>query len=76
LAGFLVYLREGGALEPLLVGKLGPQHVPIIEELQWRKVLVPPPLRPRYLDDPAAVNRLEDLRRGVAVPDLVKKGRK
>lgn len=74
LVGVLAYLREGGALEPLLVGKLGPDHVPIIEELQWRKVLVPPPLRPRYLDNAGAVRRLADLRRGVSVLDLVKRG--
>lgn len=74
LVGVLDYLREGGALEPLLVGKLGPQHVPIIEELRWRKVLVAPPLRPRYLDDPGAVTRLADLRRGVTVLDLVRRG--
>ena len=75
LVGVLAYLQGGGALEPLLVGKLGPDHVPIIEELQWRKVLVPVPLRPRYLDDPQAVSRLDDLRRGVSVLDLVKKRR-
>jgi uncharacterized protein (TIGR02421 family) len=76
LVGVLDYLRDGGALDPLLVGKLGPDHVPIIEELQWRKVLVPPPLRPRYLDDPRAVDRLEDLRRGVSVLELVKRGQR
>jgi uncharacterized protein (TIGR02421 family) len=76
LVGVLAYLREGGALEPLLVGKLGPDHVPIIEELQWRKVLVPAPLKPRYLDDPEAVRRLADVRRGVSVLDLVKRGRR
>ncbi len=73
LVGVLAYLQGGGALEPLLVGKLGPDHVPIIEELQWRKVLVPPPLRPRYLDDPQAVKRLDRVRRGISVLDLVKK---
>jgi uncharacterized protein (TIGR02421 family) len=76
LVGVLAYLRDGGALEPLLVGKLGPDHVPIIKELQWRKVLVPPPLRPRYLDDPGAVRRLAGLRQGVSVLDLVKRGQR
>ncbi len=76
LAGLLAYLRKGGELEPLLVGKLGSDHVPIVEELQWRKVLAPPPLRPRYLDDPEAARRLADLRRGVSVMDLVKGGRR
>ncbi len=75
LARVLNYLREGGSLEPLLIGKLGPDHIPIIEELQWRKVLRPPPLRPRYLDDPDALERLQHTRRGVTVLDLVKKGR-
>lgn len=75
LVGLLGYLREGGELDPLLVGKLGADHVPIIEELQWRNVLAPPPLRPRYLTDPEAVQRLAELRRGVSVMDLVK-GRK
>lgn len=76
LVGLLAYLREGGALEPLLVGKLGADHVPIIEELQWRKVLVPSPLRPRYLDDPRAAERLAKIRNGVTVLDLVKGARK
>ena len=76
LVGLLTYLREGGALDPLLVGKLGPDHVPIIEELQWRKVLVTPPLRPRYLDDPIAAERLAHIRNGVTVLDLVKGARK
>jgi uncharacterized protein (TIGR02421 family) len=76
LVDLLTYLREGGALEPLLLGKLGADHVPIIEELQWRKVLVPPPLRPRYLDDPEAAQRLADVRNGASVLDLVKGGRK
>ena len=75
LVGVLSYLREGGSLEPLLVGKLGPEHVSIIEELQWRKVLVPPPLRPRYLDKPAAQERLDGLRRGASVLDLAMEGR-
>lgn len=76
LVGLLAYLGDGGALDPLLVGKLGPQHVPIVEELQWRNVLVPAPLRPRYLDDPRVVKRLEELRRGASVLDLVKGGRR
>ena len=76
LVDLLTYLREGGALDPLLVGKLGAEHVPIVEELQWRNVLSDPPLKPRYLDDPAAIDRLEEIRRGVSVLNLVKGGRR
>lgn len=75
LAGLLAYLHGGGSLEPLLVGKLGADHVPVIEELQWRKVLVPPPLRPRFLEDPAALERLDAVRKGLSVLDLVKRKR-
>lgn len=56
------YLAEGGRLDTLLVGKVSVDHAPVIEELQRRRVLVPPPLRPSYLDEPDAHYRLERLR--------------
>ncbi len=71
LADLLKYLRGGGDLKPLLVGKIAVEHVPIIEELQWRKVLKPPLLRPRFLDAPGAQERLERARKGLDVLDLV-----
>ncbi len=70
--GMLDYLREGGDYSSLLVGKFGPEHIPIIEELRWREVLAPSVLRPRYLDDPAGVQRLAALRQSSNVLDLVK----
>jgi hypothetical protein len=73
LRALLVYLKEGGEFERLLVGKFGVDHIPIVEELQWREVLRPPALRPRYLDDPEAIKRLEGLGRGLSVLDLVKR---
>ncbi len=74
LAGLLAYLREGGSLDTLLIGKLGLADVPIIEELQWRKILRPPPLRPRHLDDPVSQARLQAARQGLTILDLVEKG--
>ncbi|MBI1352843.1 MAG: flavohemoglobin expression-modulating QEGLA motif protein [Acidobacteria bacterium] len=71
LAALLRYLREGGLLEPLLVGKIGLRHLPLIEELKWRKLLVPPPLRPRYLDQPTARERLAKVGQGMEVMELV-----
>ncbi len=71
LVGFLDYLQKGGSLEPLLVGKIAATHVPVIEELQWRRVLVPPPLRPRFLDIPGAAERLERARGGLQVHELI-----
>jgi len=67
------YLRRGGDFEPLLIGKIAENHVPIVRELLWRQVLKPPPLRPRYLDDPRFPQRLTHIRTGVTPYDLVEK---
>jgi uncharacterized protein (TIGR02421 family) len=72
LVALLKYLREGGEIDPLVVGKVGLDHIPIIEELNWRQVLVTPPLRPLYLDDQIAARRLDDIKKGSPVLDLVK----
>ena len=58
----VTYLAEGGRLDTLLVGKIAVNHVAVIEELQRRGVLKPPPLRPAYLDDPDTHYRLERLK--------------
>jgi hypothetical protein len=58
LVQLLAYLRAGHALEPLLVGKLALDQVPLVEELLRREILLPPVLEPRWLSDPAARARL------------------
>lgn len=63
LCRMLEHLRRGGALLPLFVGRVAVDHIPIIEELQFRKVLQPAPWRPRYLENPYALKRLDHLRR-------------
>lgn len=62
LAALLEHLAAGGSLAPLLVGKLGASHIEIAQELVLRGVLDTPALRPRYLDDPVAMERLEACR--------------
>ncbi len=71
LLQLLDHFAAGGALEPLLVGKVALDQVPLVEELLRRQVLRPPPLRPHWLDAPGAGARLERLRRGVGPLDLV-----
>lgn len=66
----LRYLAEGNPLEPLLVGKLALEHISIIQELQWREVLSPPRLRPRWLDRPTTAERLDAVRGGLSVLQL------
>ena len=72
LQAILEYVKKGGHLTPLMVGKMSARHIPIIEELQHRKVLNPTPFLPRYLKHPDASKRLEKLRSGkTTLVDLV-----
>ena len=71
LDDLLAYLEDGGDLEVLFTGKFAAQHVPIIKELLWRRVLHQAPLRPRYLDLPETQGRLERARAGLSLMQLV-----
>jgi hypothetical protein len=73
LVGILDYLRDGGDLDILFVGKIAAEHVPIIRELHRRKVLRPPALRPRYLDRPEAIDTLRRVHGGMTVLDLLER---
>ena len=76
LQAILRYVQKGGDLKPLLVGKMAVEHIPIIKELQYRKVLKPAALVPRYMQDDAANERLERLRAtNGLVMDLVTESR-
>jgi len=72
LVEILDYLRDGGELDPLFVGKIAVKHVSLIKELRHRKVLRPPALRPRYLDMPGVTERLAQTRNGITVLNLIK----
>jgi hypothetical protein len=54
----------------LLVGKLALDHIPLVQDLLDRGVLVEPWVRPRWLDVPGAQERLDRLRAGATVTDL------
>ncbi len=71
LVEILEYLRRGGDVAPLFVGKLAADHIPVARELLFRGVLRAPPLRPRWLDDPQCAERLQQLRNGMTVLDLL-----
>jgi uncharacterized protein (TIGR02421 family) len=72
----LEYLGKGSELEPLLVGKIGVPHISVIRELRWRGVLHEPPLKPRYLGQPDALARLEQVRGGMSVMELILRSKK
>ena len=71
LARLLEFLRAGGRLESLYVGKIALKHLPVIEELRHRGVLLDPPLTPRFLEEADVLARLEVLRAGLPFSRLV-----
>ncbi|MFC1761655.1 flavohemoglobin expression-modulating QEGLA motif protein [Planctomycetota bacterium] len=72
LEAILQYVQKDGNLDPLLVGKMAVEHIPIIKELLYRKVLQPAPIVPRYLQNDAALQRLARLHGGQdSVIDLI-----
>jgi hypothetical protein len=71
LLQILRYLREGGEFEPLFVGKVASAHMPFITELSRREIIKPPALRPRYLESASARRRIEHLRTGMKVIELL-----
>jgi uncharacterized protein (TIGR02421 family) len=73
LLRLLDYLGHGGELEQLFIGKISASHVPIVKELLWRQVLRPPPLKPRYMENPETIKKLARLRVGLSVFDLIQR---
>ncbi len=71
LLQILRYLREGGDLEPLFIGKVASSHLPFISELSMREIIRPPALRPRYLESASAQKKIERLRGGMKILELM-----
>lgn len=65
------YIRNGGDLSPLLAGKISIEDIPLINELQLRKVLKPSLLTPRYLISEQSLKRLDNLRQGSLIFNLI-----
>ena len=74
LQSVVEYVAKGGRIETMLVGKIAPEHTGVIEELQRREVLQPPPLRPKFLDNPDSHYRIERVRDGLSLADMVDPG--
>ena len=71
LLDMLAYLKQGGDLEILFTGKIASKHVSIIQELKHRKVLHPSPLVPRYMLNVNLPKKLEDLKSGISLFNLI-----
>jgi uncharacterized protein (TIGR02421 family) len=71
LLQILRYLRDGGQLEPLFIGKVASSHLPLIHELSNRDILKPPALTPRYLENVDVRQKIDRLRGGMKLLELL-----
>lgn len=70
----LEFVSERKSIEPLLVGKLSLDDVPLVEELIEREILRPPWIRPRWTEGRRAEERLARAYDGMSVRDLIENG--
>ncbi|MEJ2501464.1 MAG: DUF1704 domain-containing protein, partial [Campylobacterales bacterium] len=76
LLDILDYIAKGGAIEPLYVGKIAANHIPLVEELLYREILSRPPLFPRYLQEPEAAARLKEIQeKKLSIMDIIERSR-
>lgn len=68
----LEFASERKTIEPLLVGKLSLENVPLVEELIERDILQPAQIRPHWTEGDAAKKRLARVYDGMSVRDLIK----
>lgn len=74
LRGFihlLEYIKSGNDIGPLLIGKIRQDYIPIIQELVLRNILKQAPLKPRYLLEPACLERLNALDKDKTIFNLI-----
>lgn len=65
------YLQNGGDLEILLSGKFALKHLPVIRELKERRVLKDTSLIPRYLQSEETQTRLQKIREGISLSQMI-----
>ena len=71
LLQLLSYMQDAPLNDLFFIGKVAMDHLPIIQELQRRKVLKPPNFRPHFLNAPQAEKHLVKLAQGLTALDLV-----
>jgi uncharacterized protein (TIGR02421 family) len=71
LAELVTHVRAASDLDVLWLGKMALADVPLVEDLWARGALYDPLLRPRVVDDPAAVPRVGALVEAESILDLV-----
>jgi len=72
LLQIIKYLQEGNSFDELLVGKFNFKHLPIIRELTARNVLAKPKLKPLYLKTDESSQKLNAIRNGQTLNEILK----
>ena len=72
----LEFIKKGGDLDLLFIGKFGFDHIPVIKELVSRKILSTSVLRPRFLSTAGVKEKLERIQKGIEVYNLPEGGLK
>ena len=67
----LNHLRNGGALDPFWMGKIAASHFVVMQELNSRGLLRAPEIRPAFLSDPQALERLAKARAGLLPVEMI-----
>ncbi|HET8735453.1 MAG TPA: tyrosine/phenylalanine carboxypeptidase domain-containing protein [Pricia sp.] len=70
LIDMMEYLKNGGDIKTLYTGKFNVNHVGLIEELLHRRVLNPPKI-PRFLERDTVKQRLQKVRDGLKITELL-----
>ena len=71
LVRLMNYLKNGGDLDTLFIGKIALEHVSVIQELQWRSVLHEAPLQPSYMLHEDITKKISKLRNKTSILDLI-----
>lgn len=71
LLRLLDYLKKGNPLQPLLIGKIRQNYLPVINELVARKILKPVKIYPGYLSNEESLKKLSTIKEIEKVTDLI-----
>jgi uncharacterized protein (TIGR02421 family) len=65
------YLKEGGDLDILFIGKIALKHLRFIKELKWRKMLKEAQIVPHFVTLPLYQSRIRELKKSESIIELV-----
>lgn len=71
LKNVTAWLQAHGDLTTLFIGKIALRHIDIVEELMWRKILTADVTQPRYFQNPDVQCRLEQVKSGLSILNMV-----